>query len=92
MQKAAEAEEMFQAVADLGHNARGIDPWNVRKIPLHSREAVADIDVDVIDAGGANADQNFARPGARRFNFFAAKDVGPSVPMENDGFHGMSPN
>jgi hypothetical protein len=44
--------------------------------------------VDLTEAA-ANSDQNFIVPGGRLFNFFTFEDLGRTIAVINNGFHGF---
>jgi hypothetical protein len=49
--------------------------------------SAADLPVDGIDAGGADADEDLAGAGSRLRNFIQSEGLGPAVLMDANSFH-----
>ena len=75
------------ALADLRDFAGCVDAHDVREVARHTGDALADVDIDVIDSRGAHPHQHFTRTGARRFDVLVAHGLGPAVAAQDDGFH-----
>src|SRR5687768_3800021 len=72
-----------------GHGAAGFHPecrWQLRLVL-----AGAEVDVDVVDPGGVDLHDRFARLRRRLRRVFVAKGVGTARRMYANGFHGMPP-
>ena len=72
------------------NSAGRVTARNHRKSEVNSREASAYPEIDVIDGCGADFQEYLIRGGAWIRRVLVSKCRGPSVLVNDDGFHGMS--
>ena len=78
--------EPFGAFADRLHDARAVGAENARL--RGGGQALARPDVQMVQGGGSQSDQNLARPGDRIVRVLVAQDLRAAVLVDAHRFHG----
>ena len=83
------AAEAVLTTRRADHLAGDVGARDMRKRNADPLNAAALPQVEVIERAGAHAHKGFARVGHRLGDVFVAEDVGPSVCVEPNRFHGQ---